>query len=65
MTESIKTPFITVKNPSEAIEFYKTFFNARVRILLNILMEMEKNNCSCGIRFWKWFFTAGSSESDL
>lgn len=55
MTESIKTPFITVKNPSEAIEFYKTFFNARVRILLNILMEMEKNNCSCGIRFWKWF----------
>lgn len=24
------TPFITVKNPSEAIEFYKTVFNARV-----------------------------------
>ncbi|APB70170.1 glyoxalase [Paenibacillus polymyxa] len=25
------TPFITVKNPSEAIEFYKTVFNARVK----------------------------------
>ncbi|WP_068504681.1 VOC family protein [Paenibacillus kribbensis] len=25
------TPFITVKNPSEAIEFYKSVFNARVK----------------------------------
>lgn len=25
------TPFITVKNPSEAIEFYKTVFNARLK----------------------------------
>ncbi|MGW9530496.1 VOC family protein [Paenibacillus terrae] len=25
------TPFITVKNPSEAIEFYSTVFNARVK----------------------------------
>lgn len=25
------TPFIVVKNPSEAIEFYKTVFNARVK----------------------------------
>lgn len=25
------TPFITVMNPSEAIEFYKTVFNARVK----------------------------------
>ena len=25
------TPFITVKNPSEAIEFYKTVFKARVK----------------------------------
>lgn len=25
------TPFITVKNPAEAIEFYKTVFNARVK----------------------------------
>jgi uncharacterized glyoxalase superfamily protein PhnB len=25
------TPFITVKNPSEAIEFYTTVFNARVK----------------------------------
>ena len=25
------TPFITVKNPSEAIEFYKTVFNTRVK----------------------------------
>lgn len=25
------TPFITVKNPSEAIEFYKMVFNARVK----------------------------------
>lgn len=25
------TPFITVKDPSEAIEFYTTVFNARVK----------------------------------
>ena len=25
------TPFIVVKNPSEAIEFYKTVFNARIK----------------------------------
>ncbi len=25
------TPFIVIKNPSEAIEFYKTVFNARIK----------------------------------
>lgn len=28
---TVITPFIVVKNPSEAIEFYKTVFNARVK----------------------------------
>lgn len=28
------TPFITVKSPSEAIEFYKTIFNARVKDII-------------------------------
>lgn len=27
------TPFIVIKNPSEAIEFYKTIFNARIKDL--------------------------------
>ena len=31
------TPFITVKNPSEAIEFYKTVFNARVKDIIEYI----------------------------
>lgn len=59
------TPFITVKNPSEAIEFYKTVFNARVKDITEYPDEHgNKIIVHAELDFGNGF-AAGSSESGI